>query len=439
MNDFTVEKYALVPFPNQERELRRWCEELRFLWNYALDERRSKVVSINDQKRSLTRWRDYDKTGVGSMLSHIAQDQLQRLDDAFTATRRRRNNGERAGKVHYKREGELTSFTHPDGDGSFRIEQTGRNGTWRLHLSGGQHGEDMDIPVVVHRPPPNETLGPVTVERHMDRWFVALTYKIESAPLPAGPPTSAVGIDIGVKSPLTLSDGTSVAPPKFYRTAEKRLARAQRVLSRRRGARRGETKSANYIKQAEKVARIQYRIARQRKDFAHKQTTAIVRAHDGVGVEDMSLGFMLRNHGLAKSASDAGLGQIVRMLEYKERRRSGWFGKVDPRGTSQDCSRCGGHPSTPVGLDVRTYVCEHCGMIMDRDQNAAINIRSRFIAEVTLRTLGEVTPVGEKLPLKRKGRKTHALLQACSLKQEPPCAASMLGPTGPSGPSLGGS
>ncbi len=80
---------------------------------------------------------------------------------------------------------------------------------------------------------------------------------------------------------------------------------------------------------------------------------------------------------------------------------------------------------------------EHCGMIMDRDQNAAINIRSRFIAEVTLRTLGEVTPVGEKLPLKRKGRKTRAPLQACSLKQEPPCAASMLGPTGPSGPSAG--
>src|SRR5208283_1081827 len=234
-------KYRLYPFPSQERELLWQMNELRQLWNYALERRADswttdhKSLSYVDQCRDLARWRSYDKHGLGTIYGHVAQAELARLEDAFKAFFRHVKNGEKGG--YPKRKREVTSLTYPDGNGSASIVN-GRNGTKRLHLS-----MLADIPIKIHRTVPNGKLKTVTVEREGDRWFAVLTYLVEPFAPPTEPPTTPIGVDVGLHSLAALSDGTLVEAPQFYRHDELLLKRAQRKLSRKKKG------SCNYRKQ----------------------------------------------------------------------------------------------------------------------------------------------------------------------------------------------
>jgi putative transposase len=178
----------------------------------------------------------------------------------------------------------------------------------------------------------------------------------------------SVGIDFGLSRLATLSDGQKVPNPHHLRTAERKLAFAQRILSRRKKG------SGRWRKQCLKVAKIHARIADSRKDHLDKFTTDLVRRFDEICIEDLNLRGMVRNRCLAKSVSDTSIGMAVQMLEYKADRYGKSVVKIDRfYPSSKTCNVCG-HVLESLGLDERTWNCPECKAQHDRDENAAKNI-----------------------------------------------------------------
>ena len=208
------------------------------------------------------------------------------------------------------------------------------------------------------------------------KFFVSIQCEVDMTPPPAIGPE--VGIDLGLKAFITLSDGRTIEPPKHLRKAERRLKRLQRRLSRKRKG------SANRRKAKFLLARQHEKVANRRADFLHKLSRQLVDNHSLIGVENLYAKGMLRNHSLAKSIADAGWGEFVRQLEYK----GDWYGcrvvKVDRWfASSRICNVCGA-ANANLRLKDRIWICEECGAIHDRDLNAARNI----LNQSTARTAG---------------------------------------------------
>ncbi len=201
------------------------------------------------------------------------------------------------------------------------------------------------------------------------------------------PPTgNATGIDMGLKVFLITADGEVVENPRHYRAAEKQLAKAQRRVARRKKGSKRRRKAVALLK------RKHQKVRRQRTDFHHKAALYLLRTYDTIYLEDLRVANMVRNLHLAKSISDAGWAAFRTILEGK----AGYAGRrivaVPPAFTSQDCSGCG--ERVPKSLNVRTHVCPSCGLVLDRDQNAARNILAvgQQWAGQALRGVGTVVP-----------------------------------------------
>ncbi|KFI52823.1 IS607 family element RNA-guided endonuclease TnpB [Bifidobacterium callitrichos] len=222
----------------------------------------------------------------------------------------------------------------------------------------------------------------MTVSRHACRWHASLTVE-RADPAPATPSRGgAVGIDLGVRTLATLSDGTVIANPHALEGSEHRLRRVQKALSRR-------TRGSNRRRRTrERVARLHARVANQRRDLLHKLTTRLASIYSDISIEDLNVAGMVRNHRLAKAVEDASFHELRRQLEYKTARTGARLHVVDRwYPSSKTCSDCG-RVKAKLSLDERVYRCDGCGLIMDRDLNAAINIMVAGSAPETLNAHG---------------------------------------------------
>jgi putative transposase len=211
----------------------------------------------------------------------------------------------------------------------------------------------------------------VTVSKSAsEKYFISFTCEVEQKLKPIT--GKVVGIDVGIKDVVVTSDSFYSGSPKFTYKYQRKLKKAQRILSRK-------TKGSNgYEKQRIVVAKIHEKIANSRKDFLHKLTTKIVSENDVICVEDLNVSGMLKNRKLSKAVADVGIFELNRQIEYK----SQWYGKQvikisrwEP--STKKCSSCGNIKT--MKLSQRTYECE-CGLVIDRDLNASINIKMAGLA-----------------------------------------------------------
>lgn len=234
-----------------------------------------------------------------------------------------------------------------------------------------------------------------TVSRTADMWFVSISVQQEiSEPVPA---PGAVGVDVGIKELAVTSDGEVFENPKALKAAEKRLRRLHKAVSRKKEG------SNNRKKAVLKLARQHYRIACVRKDAIHKATSAITTGYGLIGIEDLNVKGMLKNHCLARAISDASFSEFHRQLEYKAAWRGGVVVKADrwfP--SSKMCSACG-HVMETLPLSVRTWTCPECGAVHDRDKNASTNLKQYAVGSTVkacrLGSSGFGVRAGVKLPI----------------------------------------
>ena len=222
----------------------------------------------------------------------------------------------------------------------------------------------------------------MTVSKRAGRWYAALTVERDDKPVTKPPKGGAVGIDLGIKTLATLSDGTVIENPRPLRKSERRLKRAQKALSRKAmGSKRRAKARAN-------VARLHARVANQRLDAMHKLTTRLARTFSHVSVEDLNAAGMVKNHCLAKAVSDAAFGEFRRQLEYKTARTGATLHVIDRwYPSSKTCSACGA-VKAKLSLSERVFHCDACGLSIDRDLNAAVNIKVAGSAPETINARG---------------------------------------------------
>jgi putative transposase len=234
-----------------------------------------------------------------------------------------------------------------------------------IHISGNR----IKLPVIgwvkCHEQLPVSSPKNVTISNRAGRWFIAFKAEMPEPAVFAG--GEAIGVDLGINTLATCSNGFSATNPKAYRCAKRRLARLQKELCRRTKGGRNREKTKF------KLAKLHYRISNIRQDALHKLTTTLAKNHSEIWIEDLNVSGMLQNHKLAGAVSDCGFYEFRRQLEYK----TAWYGSalhvVDQWfPSSQLCSNCGEKQSMP--LKIRQYDCSKCGLSLDRDLNAARNI-----------------------------------------------------------------
>lgn len=352
-------KYRLYPTGNQAKELGRALEMCRVLYNSCLADRRNhyertgKGLSRIDQQKILVA----DKARLPVLReihSQVLQGVLFRAERAFQAFFRRvkEKNG-KAGYPRFKAEGRYGSITYPQEPG-FAL----RDG--KLALSKIGH-----IRIKMHRPVKGQ-IKTCTVVRDSDHWYACFSVEQENPARVVPPSSRSIGIDVGIRNFAVLSDGTGVENPKHLVCSEAKLSRLQRSLSRKKKG------SSNRQKAKLLVTRLHRKIRNQRSDFQHKLSREIVDTCGTIVTEDLRIRNMVKNRHLARSISDAGWGGFLIKLAYKAEEAGRLFEKVPPNGTSQICSRCG--EKVPKSLSVRIHKCPFCNLVMDRDENAAINI-----------------------------------------------------------------
>lgn len=370
-------KFRIYPNKNQTVRLISTLNTCRHLYNNSLADRKHQAVinkiyqdfqvfpwggqpewiNYYDQAADLTQNKtEYQK----QVYSQVLQNVLRRVERSF-------NNFFRgAGYPRFQGRNRYDSFTYPGSGFVFTDD-----GKLKLSKIG-------EIRIFKHR----EIKGQIktcTIKKDVDNWYV--TFACEVEPQQLKKTGKSIGIDVGLKSLVTLSNGDQVEPPQYLRQSEEKLIKAQRDLSRKKKG------SSNRNKQRNEVAKIHRTIRNQRKDFAHKLSRKLVDTYDTIVFEKLQITNMVKNHHLAKSISDAGWYQLIEFTKYKAECAGRVMKQVDPRNTSQNCSSCG--TKVKKSPSVRTHKCPECGLMLDRDYNAAINILQKSIRT----DCPELTPV----------------------------------------------
>jgi putative transposase len=357
---YKVFKYRLYPSKTQAKRLesvretcRRWYNECLAERKTAWDERRERI-SKNDQLRRVKEQKATNPWAA-EIHSHVLQLVVTDLDKAFQGFFRRVKAGETPGFPRFKGRNRFSSFGYKEYNNGFKID--GR----RLRLSGIGR-----IAVRWHRTIEGEIKTLRLIEK-AGKWYACFTCEAEPRRLPAT--GQEIGIDVGIASLITTSDGEKIENPHWYRREERKLRVLQRRVSRRK------LDGSNRRKAVRQLQRQHERITNRRKDYVNKLVHRLIQQYDRIALEDLRIRNMIKNRHLAKSIMDAAWGYLMIRLHVKAAEAGRVVVMVDSKYTSKTCSGCG-HVFGDLTLKDRWITCQ-CNLSLDRDHNAALNILKR--------------------------------------------------------------
>jgi putative transposase len=369
-------QYRIYPTKKQQHALEQTLSECRWLYNHFLNQRkhaweeRQESLGLYDQLGTLPALKR-ERTSLQNAHAQVLQNVGVRIDLAFKAFFRRCQNGEQPGYPRFRGRQRYDSFCFPQYGNGCKLEGN------QLYLS-----KIGNVRVVLHGDLEG-TPKTVCVRRSSTgKWYVTIACEWEPTELDLTP--EQAGIDVGLASFATFSTDETIENPRFFRSEEKALAKAQRRLAKEAMGTRGRRKRCKV------VARVHERTRFRRQDFAHQESRKIVNRFQVIAIEDLSVNRMVHSHCLAKSISDAAWAEFASMVRVKAEWAGRAFIAVNPAYTSQDCSRCGHRQKLP--LSERVYRCPCCLLEMDRDLNAALNI-----LRLGLQSLGLWSPEAARL------------------------------------------
>ena len=354
-------RYRIFPTHSQATALGQSLGACCWLYNHFLEQRKDAWES---EKKSLSR---YDQSNtikslkqkypfLANAFSQSLQNVSTRLDLAFRAFFRRIKQGQKPGYPRFRGKFRYDSFTYP---------QLG----FKLLKNVVQLSKIGGVKINLHRPIEG-TIKTCTVKRTpTGKWFVSFACDIDHKPVEQ-PVEPSVGIDMGLLSFATLSSGEQVNNPRFFRQEEKSLAKAQQKLSAQKKATQARRKARKV------VACVHERINNKRHNFAHQESRKLVNKYNTICVEDLSINDMKKDNFrcINKSIGDAAWRMFLNLLDYKAAETGSQTIKINPAYTSQDCNICGNRQK--LKLSDRMYHCSCCGLSINRDVNAALNILS---------------------------------------------------------------
>ena len=356
-------RYEIRPTAGQLHKLFQHAGVARFAYNWGLGRRIKEYKKTGKSSSAITQHKQLNVLKATEFpwmyeVSKCApQEALQNLDCAYKAFFRRVKQGKKPGFPRFKKKGYSRD--------SYRLTGTIKVGHRKIKLP--RHGWVCTKEKTNKFQKANPKILSATVSREANRWFVSIAVKVEIPdPKPVRGPV--VGVDLGINTFAVLSDGRKIESPKAL--GHKCLVRRQRQHSRK------EKGSKNRRRSAMRLARLHRRIRTRRNDFLHKTTTMLAKTKSAIVVEDLSVRNMMRNGSLARSIGDQGWSEFRRQLVYKTE----WYGSkliVADRfcPSSKTCSRCG-HVKAELTLAERTFTCSECGLEVDRDLNAALNLEA---------------------------------------------------------------
>jgi putative transposase len=393
INMRTAYQYRLRLTTAQQSTIDLWMELCRRQYNYRLAERfnwweqnRCDVNScplichlpeLKDRPDFYSQKRDLVNSKLlfpeyKDIPSHTLQDVIARVEKTFDRWLKGDSNGKRSGRPRFKGQGRYRSIAFPDPVKPEHIE-----------------GNSIQLPkigklkVVLHRPIPNGfKVKTAAIVKKADGYYITLSLQDTSVPeISPELPTldNTIGIDMGLKSFLVDDSGDEVVIPQHYRKSERRLKKIQRSLSRKK---KGSNRRKKAIK---RVAKAHLKVSNQRKDFHYKTAKKLLNKGKNIGHEDLNIQGIARTR-MAKSTHDAGWGQFLQILSVKAANAGLITIAVNPNGTTQECSGCG--QNVPKTIRDRWHSCSHCGLELDRDHNAAINIKHRAVGHPVLKARG---------------------------------------------------
>ena len=370
-------KVALDPTPAQERLMLSHAGAARFAYNAGLAHVKAALETgekLDWSYYSLRRWWNANKDVLavgpdGVIWWHensketysTGLESLAKALSNWSKSRKEKRKGPRVGFPKFKsKDRETPRFAYTTG--SFGLIKGDPKALWLPRIGRVHCMENVTALVDGAR------VVRMTISQRAGRWYAALTVERDEPTVKQAPKGGAVGIDLGVKTLATLSDGTIVPNPHSLAADEQRLKRAQKALSRKM---KGSKRRA---KARERVARIHARIANRRSDALNKLTTRLAHAYSDICIEDLNVAGMVKNHHLAKAVQDASFYELRHQLEYKTTKTGARLHVIDRwYPSSKTCSNCGS-VKAKLSLTERTYTCGNCGLVIDRDLNAAINI-----------------------------------------------------------------
>jgi len=367
-------RFRLYPNHSQEEALRHHLWLSKELWNRMLD------YSKNKYKHE---WKFASKKELREMVKHqglfsqVAQELVDRLVDATFRFVRMKKAGEDCGFPRFKSFDRLRSLCYPQM--GFRLVDN------RLKVT--PFGE---LKLKLHRPVKGKVKTLVLKRESSGKWFAIFTSKEESV-VSYSNQGAKVGIDLGVSKLAVVSDGSIIANPRHIRHHEHKIALLGRRLSKKKKG------SHNRVKAKVKLARAYEKLANSRLDFLHKTSHSLVNRYSVISLENLNIKGMVQEK-FGKQINDVGWGMLASLLCYKAESAGCRIVFVNPEGTTQQCSRCG--IVVPKTLADRVHNCPGCGLVLDRDLNAAHNILKRSTVGHTETEACEV--ISEEITMKQE-------------------------------------